>query len=77
MNALRVRAVKFNEYFDPKPQQKGFDYGIQISQDSLCWFTVARYAKPDEAIQSANQLTDFFKEQMMSKPSHILWQSKV
>ena len=74
MNALRMRVVKLNQGYGVGESQR---FAIQVSQDGLVWFTLARFDQELYAKEYAQKLAGVAEANISVQATHILWSTRV
>lgn len=73
MTGLRLRVVKLDEKYGAGSEHP---YALQLSNDGLNWWTVARWNDFDSAKAQAESLESFITQNRLVKPTHVLWAAK-
>lgn len=74
MSALRIRVAKLSPDFGVGNE---FQFALQLSGDSLVWWTVGRFKDLDGALGAGKELAAFVEANFTVRPTHILWTSKL
>jgi hypothetical protein len=70
--AIRVATLK-----DNFGAGKEFPQALQVSMDTLNWWTVGRFKTDVEAIGHAKELANFVSTNRIVKEEHVLWQTRL
>ncbi len=71
---LRIRTISLDKRYI---QSEEFPFAVQISQDNLVWITVKTFKSGEDAIGWSKDLELSVKQNFLSKPTHILWSTKL
>lgn len=69
----RIRVVKLDERFGGGSD---YPYAVQLSPDGLIWATLGRFKSFEEALDPAKAFSEFINNNMLIKPTVILWTNK-
>lgn len=70
MNTLRIRVVHLTAQHGAGLD---FPFAVQLSGDSLNWWTVNRFKSEDEALGCGRALEHFIKTNLTVKEDRVIW----
>lgn len=70
MSTFRIRVVMLNASHGAGTE---FPYAVQVSGDSLSWWTLNRFKTEDEALGAGKGLEAFLKANLLVKEARIIW----
>lgn len=74
MNALRIRVVRLEPNYGVGDKEP---FSVQVSQDGLSWWNLARFADEKLAMEVAADITETADVNFTAKASHILWSTRI
>lgn len=74
MNTLRIRVVELKNLHGAGSD---FPFALQVSGDSLSWWTVVRFKSEDEAIGQGRALEHFIRSNQTVKEARIIWNKAI
>ncbi len=69
---LRIRVVLLSKQFGVGEE---YLYAVQVSADTLNWWTLARFKTFEEALGPAKDLEQFSIKNRLVHPTHVLWKA--